>query len=80
VRRLPRPGAVLLSGAFDDPKFDMAQPPDRAGGHHLRELSLHHAAWKAPSKGTIGNGNYTIEEPVHYPFAQRAHELAARSS
>ncbi len=54
----------FFSGAFDDPKFDM----------------LNHATAKAGVTCTVchaishvnsnrGNSDYTIEEPVHYPFA-----------
>ena len=54
----------LLSGAFDDPKYDDERHPTSQAGitctvcHGITDVA-----------GTVGNGNYTIEEPLHYPFA-----------
>jgi hypothetical protein len=54
----------FFSGAFDDPKFDDEKHPTSQAGitctvcHSMTNI-----------KGTTGNGNYTIEEPQHYPFA-----------
>lgn len=58
----------FFSGAFDDPNFDMKHHPTSQAGisctacHSITSLEGGH-------RGLIGNGNYTIEEPVHYPFA-----------
>ena len=58
----------FLSGAFDDPNFDFEKHPTALAGitcvacHSITSLQGAHP-------GTIGNGNYTIEEPIHYPFA-----------
>jgi tetratricopeptide (TPR) repeat protein len=58
----------FFSGAFDDPAFDMEKHPTAMAGitcvacHSITRL-------EGSEKGHIGNGNYTIEEPVHYPFA-----------
>ncbi len=58
----------FFSGAFDDPKFDMTNHPTSQAGisctvcHAITSLEGGH-------KGLVGNGNFTIEEPVHYPFA-----------
>ncbi|MBN8248123.1 MAG: hypothetical protein J0L84_11845 [Verrucomicrobia bacterium] len=60
--------APFFSGAFDDPKFDMTNHPTALAGisctvcHSIVSLQGGH-------QGTVGNGNYTIEEPIHYPFA-----------
>lgn len=60
--------APFFSGAFDDPKFDMTNHPTSQAGI---SCTVCHAitSLEGSDKGTIGNGNYTIEEPVHYPFA-----------
>ncbi len=58
----------FFSGAFDDPEFDMKNHPTAHAGitcvscHSITTLSGAH-------EGMVGNANYTIEEPVHYPFA-----------
>ena len=58
----------FFSGAFDDPNFDMKNHPTAQAGisctacHAITSLEGGH-------HGLIGNGNYTIEEPVQYPFA-----------
>lgn len=58
----------FFSGAFDDPNFDIHNHPTAKAGitctgcHAITGLEGGHA-------GFIGNGNYTIDEPVHYPFA-----------
>lgn len=60
--------APFFSGAFDDPKFDMTNHPTALAGitctvcHAITSL-------EGGSHGTIGNANFTIEEPIHYPFA-----------
>lgn len=54
----------FFSGAFDDPKFDAVHHPTAQSGitctvcHAITNINSH-----------IGNGDYTIEEPMHYPFA-----------
>lgn len=54
----------FFSGAFDDPKFDVEQHPTAHAGI---TCTVCHAITNVNS--TIGNGDYTIEEPEHYPFA-----------
>ncbi len=53
----------LLSGAFDDPNYDLLKDPSANEGVNC---TVCHAITNVA--GTIGNGNYTIEEPLHYPF------------
>ncbi len=58
----------FLSGAFDDPNFDFEKDPTALAG--LTCVACHSiTSLEGGDKGHIGNGNYTIEEPVHYPFA-----------
>ncbi|MEE9391708.1 MAG: multiheme c-type cytochrome [Planctomycetota bacterium] len=54
----------FFSGAFDDPNFDDVNDPTANEGI---TCTVCHAI--VDVHGTIGNGNYTIEEPLHYPFA-----------
>ena len=54
----------FFSGAFDDPNFDDVNDPTAPGRHHLHVC---HAITHVNS--TRGNADYTIEEPIHYPFA-----------
>lgn len=54
----------FLSGAFDDPNYDDVQDPTAHAGI---TCTVCHAI--QPSHSTIGNADYTIEEPIHYPFA-----------
>lgn len=60
--------APFFSGAFDDPKFDMTNHPTALAGitcttcHAITGL-------EGSDRGTIGNANFTIDEPIHYPFA-----------
>lgn len=54
----------FFSGAFDDPKFDDVDHPTAHAGI---TCTVCHAITHVNS--TIGNGAYTIEEPLHYPFA-----------
>lgn len=55
----------FFSGAFDDPKFDMLNHPTAKSGvtctvcHAITNINSH-----------VGNSDFTIEEPQHYPFAQ----------
>jgi tetratricopeptide (TPR) repeat protein len=54
----------FFSGAFDDPNFDMlAHPTSQAG---ITCTSCH--AITSVDTPT-GNADYTIDEPIHYPFA-----------
>jgi tetratricopeptide (TPR) repeat protein len=54
----------FFSGAFDDPKFDTISHPTAHAGI---TCTVCHAITHVNS--TRGNGDYTIEEPLHYPFA-----------
>lgn len=54
----------FFSGAFDDPKFDDVNHVTANAGI---SCTVCHSMTKI--HGTVGNGNYTIEEPQHYPFA-----------
>ncbi len=54
----------FFSGAFDDPQFDDVNHPTAGAGitctacHSITHIN-----------SVKGNGDYTIEEPLHYPFA-----------
>lgn len=54
----------FFSGAFDDPNFDVEKHPTALAGITCTTC---HAITHVNS--TRGNGDYTIDEPVHYPFA-----------
>ena len=54
----------FFSGAFDDPEFDMVRTSHGPSRNHLYGC---HAITHVNS--TRGNADYTIEEPLHYPFA-----------
>ncbi|MDB6034762.1 MAG: response regulator aspartate phosphatase rapC [Verrucomicrobiales bacterium] len=54
----------FLSGAFDDPNFDLEKHPTSQAGITCTAC---HAITHINS--TRGNADYTIEEPIHYPFA-----------
>ena len=54
----------FFSGAFDDPKFDDVNHPTAQSGITCTSC---HAITHVNS--TIGNADYTIDEPIHYPFA-----------
>jgi hypothetical protein len=54
----------FLSGAFDDPKFDDVNHPTSQSGI---TCTVCHSITHVNS--TRGNGDYTIENPEHYPFA-----------
>ncbi|MFQ5731345.1 MAG: multiheme c-type cytochrome [Planctomycetaceae bacterium] len=54
----------FLSGQFDDPDFDDVKNPTAHAGITCTTC---HAVTNINS--TRGNGDYTIEEPLHYPFA-----------
>ncbi|TWT76672.1 Tetratricopeptide repeat protein [Planctomycetes bacterium CA13] len=54
----------FFSGAFDDPDFDMLDHVTAKAGI---TCTVCHAITNVNS--VRGNGDYTIEEPLHYPFA-----------
>ncbi|MCZ6684109.1 MAG: multiheme c-type cytochrome, partial [Planctomycetota bacterium] len=54
----------FLSGKFDDPNFDDFND---ATAHAGITCTVCHAITNINS--TRGNGDYTIDEPIHYPFA-----------
>jgi tetratricopeptide (TPR) repeat protein len=54
----------FFSGAFDDPNFDVEKHPTSQAGITCTAC---HAITHVNS--TRGNADYTIDEPVHYPFA-----------
>jgi tetratricopeptide (TPR) repeat protein len=54
----------FFSGAFDDPNFDDVNHPTSQAGITCTAC---HAITHVNS--TVGNADYTIEEPIHYPFA-----------
>lgn len=54
----------FFSGAFDDPDFDVEKHPTSQAGITCTAC---HAITHVNS--TRGNADYTIEEPIHYPFA-----------
>lgn len=54
----------FFSGAFDDPKFDMLNHPTSQSGI---TCTVCHAITHVNSQ--VGNADFTIEEPQHYPFA-----------
>ncbi len=54
----------FFSGAFDDPNFDDVNHPTAQAGITCTAC---HAITHVNS--TKGNADYTIDEPIHYPFA-----------
>jgi hypothetical protein len=54
----------FFSGQFDDPNFDMVNHPTAKAGI---TCTVCHAMTHINSRS--GNGDFTIEEPIHYPFA-----------
>ncbi len=54
----------FFSGAFDDPKFDDVNHPTAQAG--LTCTACHSITHIQSPRG---NADYTIEEPIHYPFA-----------
>ncbi len=54
----------FFSGAFDDPNFDMLNHPTAKSGITCTTC---HAITHVNSN--LGNADFTIEEPQHYPFA-----------
>ncbi len=55
---------VFFGGKFDDPDFDMHEDP--AGQAGITCTSCHAITHLNSPRG---NSDYTIEEPIHYPFA-----------
>ncbi len=54
----------FFSGAFDDPHYDLDKDPTGQAGITCTAChSITHV------NSTVGNADYTIEEPVQYPFA-----------
>jgi tetratricopeptide (TPR) repeat protein len=60
----------FFSGAFDDPNFDDVNHPTAQAGITCTSC---HAITRVNS--TRGNADYTIEEPIHYPFAFSSNPL-----
>ena len=60
----------FFSGAFDDPNFDMQNHPTAKAGITCTAC---HAITHVNSPR--GNADYTIEEPLHYPFAKSENRL-----
>jgi tetratricopeptide (TPR) repeat protein len=60
----------FFSGAFDDPNFDLEKDPTALAGITCTAC---HAITHVNS--TIGNADYTIGEPIHYPFAYSTNAL-----
>ncbi|MDA1016670.1 MAG: multiheme c-type cytochrome, partial [Planctomycetota bacterium] len=56
----------FLSGAFDDPNFDDVKHPTAHAGV---TCTVCHSIVEVPEHGPIGNADYVIDEPIHYPFA-----------
>jgi tetratricopeptide (TPR) repeat protein len=54
----------FFSGKFDDPDYDIDNDPTAHAG---LTCTTCHAITNVNS--TVGNADYTIEEPLHYPFA-----------
>ena len=64
--------APFFSGAFDDPNYDLANDPTSQAG--ITCTACHSIV---AVNSTVGNGDYTIEEPVHYPFAFSTNRVLA---
>jgi len=60
----------FFSGAFDDPDFDMLNHPTAKSGI---TCTVCHAITHVNSN--VGNADFTIEEPQHYPFAHSQNSL-----
>ena len=60
----------FFSGAFDDPNFDVNHHPTAKAGITCTAC---HAITHVNS--TVGNADYTIDEPVHYPFAYSSNRM-----
>ena len=61
---------VMFSGKFDDPNYDDVHDPTAHAGitctvcHAIQSVDSH-----------VGNADYTIDEPKHYPFTYSDHPL-----
>ncbi len=62
----------FFSGAFDDPDFDLERHPTAHAGI---TCTVCHSIVHVNSP--IGNAAYTIEEPIHYPFAFSTNRVLA---
>lgn len=60
----------FFSGAFDDPNFDDVNHPTSQAGITCTAC---HAITHVNS--TRGNADYTIDEPIHYPFAYSSNRV-----
>src|SRR6266436_1509362 len=60
----------FFSGAFDDPNFDVVTHPTAQAGITCTAC---HAITHINS--TRGNADYTIDEPIHYPFAYSTNKV-----
>lgn len=60
----------FFSGAFDDPDFDDVNHPTARAGI---TCTVCHSITNVNS--TEGNADYTIDEPLHYPFAYSEHPV-----
>ncbi len=61
----------FFSGAFDDPKFDDVKHSTAHAGITCTVChSITHVNTKETTFSSVGNADYTIEEPIHYPFAK----------
>lgn len=60
----------FFSGAFDDPNFDMLSHSTAKAGI---TCTVCHAITNVNS--VQGNADYTIEEPLHYPFANSENDI-----
>jgi tetratricopeptide (TPR) repeat protein len=58
----------FLSGKFDDPNFDIIKDPTAKAG--ITCVTCHSITSVGDEEGNVvGNADYSIEEPIHYPFA-----------
>lgn len=62
----------FFSGGFDDPKYDLEHDPTSQAG--ITCTACHSIV---AVNSTTGNGDYTIEEPIHYPFAFSTNRVLA---
>ena len=60
----------FFSGQFNDPEYDMENHPTATAGV---TCTVCHAITHINS--VRGNADYTIEEPIHYPFAASGHPV-----
>jgi tetratricopeptide (TPR) repeat protein len=61
----------FFSGAFDDPKYDDVKHPTAHAGITCTVChAITHVNTPETGFASVGNADYTIEEPIHYPFAR----------